>query len=126
VKLTSRTVRLVHREAEGALLGMQLLLAQGVQALPRRAARRAPRRCSPRKVLCELRRELQAAAAGRRRASLSRRLAQVRREQRQRRSAKEKRAWPRRAPHKAPKPPQFLTLSAEQKALRDKLQRDTG
>lgn len=32
-RLTSRTVRLVHREAEGALLATQLMLAQGVQAL---------------------------------------------------------------------------------------------
>jgi hypothetical protein len=29
-------------------------------------------------------------------------------------------------PHKAPKPPQFLTLTEEQKALRDKIQREAG
>jgi hypothetical protein len=126
VKLTSRTVRLVHREAEGALLGTQLLLAQGVQALPRRTARAAARRCSPRGVLREIRRELQAAAAARRRAALSRRLAQVRREQRRRRSAKQKRAWPQRVGHKAPKPPHLLTLSDEQKALQEKLLREAG
>jgi hypothetical protein len=126
VKLTSRTVRLVHREAEGALLGTQLLLAQGVRALPRRTARAAPRRCSPRGVLREIRRELQAAAAAGRRASLSRRLAQVRREQRRRRSAKEKREWPRRVGHQAPKPPHLLTLSDEQKALQDTLLREAG
>jgi hypothetical protein len=100
VKLTSRTVRLVHREAEGALLGTQLLLAQGARALPARTSREAPRRCSPRGVLREIRRELQAAAAAGRRARLSRRLAQARREQRRRCSAKEKRAWPRRVAHK--------------------------
>lgn len=33
VKLASRTVRLAHREAEGALLAMQLLLAQGTRGL---------------------------------------------------------------------------------------------
>jgi hypothetical protein len=126
VKLTGRTVRLVHREAEGALLGTQLLLAQGARALPRRAPREAPRRCSPRGVLREVRRELQAAAAARRRAALGRRLAQARREQRRRRSAKEKRAWPRRVPHKAPKPPRFLTLSDEQKAMQEKLLREAG
>jgi hypothetical protein len=125
VKLHSRAVRLVHREAEGALLGTQLLLAQGARALPRRAARALPQRCSPRAVLRELRRELQAAAP-RRRARLGRRLARARREQRRRTSAKEKRAWPRRVPHKPPKPPQFLTLSEEQKALRDKIQREAG
>lgn len=126
VKLTSRTVRLVHREAEGALLGTQLLLAQGVRALPRRTAREAPRRCSPRGVLREIRRELQAAAAARRRASLRRRLAQARREQRRRGSAKQKREWPRRVGHQAPKPPHLLTLSDEQKALQEKLLREAG
>jgi hypothetical protein len=125
VKLTSRTVRLVHREAEGALLGTQLLLAQGTRALPPRTSRERPRRCSPRAVLREIRRELQAAAL-RRRASLSRRLARAQREQRRRTSAKEKRVWPRRVPHKAPKTPHFLTLSAEQKALQEKVQRETG
>jgi hypothetical protein len=117
---------LVHREAEGALLGTQLLLAQGVRALPRRTSRKTPQRCSPRGVLREIRRELQAAAAARRRASLSRRLAQARREQRQRRSAKQKRAWPQRVGHKAPKPPHLLTLSDEQKALQEKLLREAG
>jgi Transposase DDE domain len=126
VKLHSRTVRLVHREAEGALLGTQLLLAQGARALPRRSARRRPVRCSPRAVLREIRRELQATAGARRRSALSRRLARARREQRRRASAKERRAWPRRVPHKAPKPPQFLTLTEEQKALRDKLERESG
>jgi hypothetical protein len=126
VKLTGRTVRLVHREAEGALLGTQLLLAQGVRALPRRTSREAPRRCSPRGVLREIRRELQAASASRRRASLSRRLAQARREQRRRGSAKQKREWPRRVGHKAPKPPQFLMLSDEQKALQEKLLCEAG
>jgi Transposase DDE domain len=38
VKLHSRTVRLVHREAEGSLLAAQLLLAQGARALLPRAA----------------------------------------------------------------------------------------
>jgi hypothetical protein len=122
VKLTARTVRLVHREAEGALLATQLLLAQGAQALPRRRAARgaAPRRCSPRRVLAEIRKELLAAAAGRRRAGLGRRLARARRERRARSSAKEKRPWPRRVAHKPPKPPQLLTLPQEPKALQAK------
>ena len=79
----------------------------------------------PEGMLLEIRHELQAAAV-RRRASLSRRLAQAQREQRRRTSAKEKRVWPRRVPHKAPKTPHFLTLSAEQKALQEKVLRETG
>jgi len=34
VKLMSRTVRLVHREAEGSLLGLQVLFAQGTWRMP--------------------------------------------------------------------------------------------
>jgi DDE family transposase len=126
VKLATRTLRLVHREAEGALLGTQLLLAQGARALPRRQNRRSPRRCSPRRVLCVLRQELQAAAGRQRRIAYSRRLACARREHRRRSSAKEKRVWPRRVPHKVPKPPHLLTLNDEQKALRAKLEGHTS
>ena len=126
VKLTARTVRLVHREAEGALLATQLLLAQGARALPRRQSRVAPRRCSPRQVLRAIRQELQAAAGGRRRRAFSRRRARARRERRRRTSAKERRPWPRRVPHKAPKPPQLLVLSEPQKALQAKLKRTAG
>ncbi len=117
VKLTARTLRLVHREAEGALLATQLLLAQGARALPRRQARTKPRRCSPRRVLCEIRKELQAATGRRRRASFGRRLAQARREQRARTTPKEKRPWPRRVAHKQPEPPQLLGLPDDHKAL---------
>ena len=61
VKLSCRTLRLVHREAEGALLATQLLLAQGTWAVNRRrpaVADQAPRKCSPRQVLVEIRREV--------------------------------------------------------------------
>ena len=43
VKLTSRTVRLVHREAAGALLATQLLLAQGTRGLLAGSGRRSKR-----------------------------------------------------------------------------------
>src|SRR5205085_8718487 len=55
VKLTSRTIRLIHREAEGALLALQLLLAQGLRAMPTSTNRCTPQRCSPRKVLLAVR-----------------------------------------------------------------------
>jgi hypothetical protein len=122
VKLHSRTLRLLHREAEGALLATQVLLAQGARALPRRTGRIVPRRCSPRQVLQEIRKELQAAARGSRPA-LGRRLARARRERRLRSTPKVRRPWPRRKEHKPAKPPRLRTLSDELKALRDNLQR---
>jgi Transposase DDE domain len=122
VKLQSRTVRLVHREAEGSLLATQLLLAQGALALqPRRgraasgAKAEAARVCSPRQVLLAIREELRAAPP-RRRQSFGRRLAAAQRERRQRRSLKAKRPWPQRTPHQPPKSPHLLTLGEKEKA----------
>jgi hypothetical protein len=116
VKLHSRTVRLVHREAEGSLLAAQLLLAQGARALlPRAAAEGAAAACSPRRVLLAIREELRAARP-RRPKAFGRRLAEARRERRERRSAKAKRPWPQRKPHKPPKPPRLLTLGDAEKA----------
>jgi hypothetical protein len=109
VKLQSRTVRLVHREAEGALLATQLLLAQGAQAVRPAAA------CRPRQVLRAIRDELQACRPRRRRA-FDRRLAEARRERRERRSAKASRVWPQRTPHKPPQAPHLLTLGEVEKA----------
>ena len=36
LKLSSRTVREVHREAEASMIATQLLLAQGARAMPKR------------------------------------------------------------------------------------------
>jgi hypothetical protein len=116
VKLCSRTVRLVHREAEGSLLAVQLLLAQGALGLLALARSRSAL-SSPRGVLREIRREIQDAVRGRRRQSYRRRLRQAQRERRPRTSAKEKRVWPRRKPHKQPGPPKILTLTDELKSL---------
>jgi hypothetical protein len=123
VKLLCRTVRLVHREAEGSLLATQLLLAWGAEAVG--AGRgEAPVRCSPRQVLRAVRRELSGGKG--RRAAFGRRLARARRERRAgRRSGKVKRAWPRRAEHKPPKRPKFLTLTAAYKSLMAKLEGHT-
>lgn len=123
VKLQSRTVRLVHREAEGALLATQLLLAQGMRSLPVRRTAEVAVRCSARGMLLVIRREMQAALACRRRRGPDG-LRRVCREQRRRKSSKEKRAWPRRKGHKASKAPKFLQLSERQKALRQKVQRE--
>src|SRR5204863_9162168 len=57
LKLSSRTVRLVHREAELSLLATQLLLAHADLALrPTTGAVAGAPAISPRKVLIEIRR----------------------------------------------------------------------
>jgi len=123
VKLVSRTVRLVHREAEGSWLALQLLLAQGVLAQTARLAKQAASacaceqevKCSPRKILLAIRDEIKSAPQPRR-PKYEQRLQEAQAERRQRTSAKASRAWPRRKPHKAPKPPELRTLSVAQKS----------
>jgi hypothetical protein len=128
VKLRSRSVRLAHREAESSLLALQVLLAQGARAMPRRAtaAEAEAPRCSPRQVLLAIREELAALPRPRRRPSFRRRLAEARRERRRRRSAKVKRPWPRRKDHQPPMPPRILTLTAQQKARISRLERQAA
>jgi Transposase DDE domain len=121
VKLLSRTVRLVHREAEASLLAAQLLLAQGVRAVSARHPRRSPRPCSPRRVLLAIRAVILGRIGVRQRQAYRQRLAKALREQRQRTSSKVKRVWPRRVNHKPPKPPKFREFTAEQKVLLDQI-----
>jgi len=110
VKLSSRTVSLVHREAEGSMLATQLLLAITAAALPRTSATEASKG-SPRKAVLEFRKEFQHLAACRRGRVLGHRLSEASRERRPgRTSAKASRVWPGRTPHTPPKPPQVLTL----------------
>jgi hypothetical protein len=123
VKLVSRTVRLVHREAEGSLLALQLMLAQGVLAVSQRRDRtHAEPVCSPRKVLLAIRQEMY----GRLRrgpGTYYERLRRAIRERRQRSSPKAVRAWPRRKPHRFPKPPRLRKLAARQRALISRLRK---
>lgn len=132
MKLVSRTVRLVHREAEGSWLALQLLLAQGVLAQMQRLskpetrsappvalpqqAQEQPAPCSPCKILAALREEIHSAARPRR-PRYEQRLHEARAEQRWRTSAKASRPWPRRKPHKAPRPPELRVLTVAQKRL---------
>jgi hypothetical protein len=117
LKLSSRTVRLVHREAEVSLLAMQLLLAHADLALRLNAtAIGGEPVISPRKVLIEIRRELNG-SANRRVQSYRRRLEGCRADERRQTSPKAARDWPRRKPHEPPKPPVLHTLSVEQKVL---------
>jgi len=116
LKLTSRTVRLLHREAEASMLATQLLLVQGALAMPAAtSAGELPVMCSPRGVLLEIRREM--AGISRTRRPFDQRLAQAIRERRLRTTLKQKREWPRRKTHKPPKPPLILTLTVEYKNL---------
>jgi len=121
VKMVSRSVRLLHREAEGAMLALQVMLAQGVLAMrPVAPGDREPV-CSPRKVLLAIRQEIYGFADPGQ-ASYSEHLQQAQRERRKRTSAKAIRPWIRRKPHQAPKPPRLLKLTAEQKALLSRLE----
>jgi Transposase DDE domain len=117
LKLTSRTVASVHREAELSLLATQILLAHADLALrPATTATADGPVISPRKVLIEIRKEIDAAARPKLK-SYRERLAGCRAEGRQQTSPKATRGWPRRKPHKPPKPPVLHTLNEEQKAL---------
>jgi len=113
MKLESRTLKLVHREAEGSMLALQLLLAQGALAMPRCKKNETPPQASPRRVLLEIRVEIRQARGKRPRGAFMDRLRAARREQRERQSAKERRTWPSRAAHVPPKPPEILKLPAE-------------
>lgn len=113
VTLMSRTVRLVHREAEASMIATQLLLCQGALAMPAPRQGSLPVLCSPRRVLLEARRDISARKAPKE--LFSDRIARAQREQRMRTSAKQKREWPRRKPHSPPHPPLLLRLTDEQK-----------
>jgi len=116
VKLSSRTVRLVHREAELSLLATQLLLGHADLALRPDTKGAGEPVISPRKVLIEIRREM-TGGANRRRASYRERLRRCGAETRKQTSAKATRVWPRRKPHESPRPPVLHTLSEQQKIL---------
>jgi hypothetical protein len=126
VKLLSRSLRLIHREAEGALLATQLLLAQGVRAMPTRQARKTPQRCSPRKVLLTIRDVIGGRIGIDQRRKFRCRMNKARRERRRRHSAKVKRVWPQRVARIRPKPPKFLALADDQKLIAHKLLRMSG
>jgi hypothetical protein len=117
VKLSSRRVGLVHREAELSLLATQLLLAHADLALrPETKAAEGEPVFSPRQVVIAIRREMQGTAQ-RRVQSYRDRLQGCRAEGRKQTSPKATREWPRRKPHKPPRPPVLHTLDTDQKNL---------
>jgi hypothetical protein len=121
VKLMSRTVGQVHREAEGSLLATQLLLAQAALALQTTATVRIVLP-SARKVLLEIRVEIRDVTGmylgPRQRRSYLQRLAQARWRERRQRSSKVRRRWPGRKDHKPPGPPTVLKMGT---ILKDKM-----
>jgi hypothetical protein len=118
MKLSSRTVRLVHREAAVSLLALQILLAHADLAL--RVQQSAGRPViSPRRVLVAIRKELHG-TGNRRPGSYHQRLKGCRADDRAQKSPKARREWPRRKPYKPPAPPKVHTLSKKQKALLQK------
>jgi hypothetical protein len=121
VRLLSRTIREIHREAEGALLATQLLLAQGARATQGRRKVTALHRCSPRKVLLTIRTVILGRIGIRRKRAFHERMAKGLREHRQRTSSKVSRTWPRYVKHRPLKPPILLTLTPELKRLMDQL-----
>jgi hypothetical protein len=121
VKLMSRTVVQVHREAEGSLLATQLLLAQGALAL-QTTANLPTELPSVRKVLLEIRFEIRNITGmylgPRQNQSYLERLAQARWRKRRQRSKKVRRPWPGRKDHRPPGRPKILKMGT---ILKDKM-----
>jgi hypothetical protein len=114
VKLQSRTVALVHREAEGSLIALQLLLAL---AMPTREGDGTvvvlDSAESPRRILLRIRGSITAmlrTLGPRQFHAYLEMLERVRSEDRPRTSAKVRQVWPRRKDHKPPQPPMILTM----------------
>ena len=121
VKLMSRTAALVHRELEGSLLAVQLLLAQGTLAL-QRSGRTVIVLPSPRKILLEIRAEIRNVTGmylgPRQQQTYWQRLQQARGDERRRRpTEKVRRPWPGRIPHKPPGKPTILKMGTDLKEL---------
>jgi hypothetical protein len=114
MKLQSRTVKLVHREAEGSLISLQLLLALAIQTPSQRGQAVVLGSLeSPRRILLRIRGAIAAKLSTlgpRQFAAYQEMLEQVRSEQRLRTSPKVRQVWPRRKDHQPPKPPFILTM----------------
>jgi len=121
-KLLSRTVSLVHREAEGSILALQLLLAMAAQAVERGQGVKVLG--SPRQMLLHIRGDIAAkirSLGPRQFMAYQRMLVIVRSEQRPDRiSPKVRQVWPRRKDHEPPKPPKIRVMDKTLKTLLDK------
>ena len=115
VKLAGRTVRAVHREALGAMLAVQVLLAQGAAGAILLGNKKAAN--SARRLLLLVRKEMEAAQRGKVKLGFLGRAGACNREQRQRSSNKQKREWPSRQAAKPLNPPRIRQLSDAAKLL---------
>jgi DDE family transposase len=124
VKFRARTVAQVHREAEGSLLAVQVLLAHAAWEL-RHHGEPEEIRVSARQVLVLIRQDMVIQIGmylgPRQRQTYAARLQRAVQRERTRRSLKACRAWPRRKPHKPPKPPKIRRMTKELKARADKI-----
>jgi hypothetical protein len=124
MKLASRSVAQVHREAEGGMLALQLLLAHAAQKAEK-AGRLVIVMTGPRRMLLIIRSTINAALSRlgpRQLADYQKLLAIVRdQERRKRTSSRTRQYWPRKREHLPPRPPQLRTMSEKLKAKRDKL-----
>lgn len=125
-KLKSRSVALIHREMEGSLLAVQLILAQGALALRDRAQQQPVLRPSPRRVLRAVRQEIQwqinLHLGKRQHQTYLERLLKAQLEERERTSGKVRREWPRRKPHQSPSAPLIRMMSRMLKDLKKQLE----
>jgi hypothetical protein len=119
VKLAGRTVRAVHREALGAMLAVQVLLAQGAIGAILLGQKRAAN--SARQLLLLVRQEIGSALRGKSRRGFLGRAAACHREERRRSSAKQTRPWPSRQAPKPLSPPRIRLLDDDAKLLLEQL-----
>lgn len=109
VKLQSRTVKLVHREAEGSLIALQLLLALATRTQTYHGEEVVLSNMeSPRRILLRIRGGITAqlrTLGPRQFAAYQAMRERVRSEHRGRTRSKVRQVWPRRKDHKPPKPP---------------------
>jgi Transposase DDE domain len=118
-KLQSHTLRLLHREGEGALLALQLLLAHAAQAMHQNTWGEKTTD-SPRGMLLRIRSVMAATLQllGPRQSQTYRRmLEQIRSAHRRRTSSRTRQKWPRRKDHKPPQPPKLRTMDDKLKKL---------
>ena len=114
MKLSGRTIRTVHREAEASMIAVQLMLCLGSQAVAAKASNKGTAAvASPRKVLLAIRSAMRGKDAG---SKYSKQIALATRDSRQRVTHKEQRKWPRRKTHQPPSPPVLLKLPDDLKA----------
>jgi Transposase DDE domain len=120
VKLMSRTIALAHREAEGSLLAVQMLLAQGSLAL-QQADEVVVTMPSARQVLLTIRVEIRNVTGmylgPRQRQTYLQRLENTRQPRRKKRFNKIRQTWSGREDHKPPKAPKVLKMGGDLKRL---------